>query len=302
MNLLLTTLQHGEEAAESAAANAGGHEAAYRIVEWTNAALGPIALSIEKVVMPPIASLFGGHWTPPAAQEAIPAHVVFAVIGFLVCTVGLWLFRGTLSVERPSNRQQVLEVFVDTIRGLLDDVVGPFGRRYFSIIGAFAVFILIGNLMGEVPGLAAPTGNINVTLALGLVSFVYYVTRGFKQQGIGYLKHFMGGLSGALLPLGFVIFFFEVLSNVIRPATLGIRLFLNMFADHTIAGVFEQIAPWIVPVILPLPLAFFVAFVQTMVFCLLSMVYLSETVPHEEHDHDEHGEHASLAEAQAAHA
>lgn len=300
MNLLLM-MQEGANAAEHAAENAEGHaEGAYRVVELTNAGLGPLALQIEKLVMPPLASLFGAHWTPPPASEAIPPHVVFAVIAFVVCTLGLWAFRGTLSVDKPSTRQQVLEVFVETVRGLLDDVVGPFGRRYLSVIGAFSVFILVGNLMGEVPGLAAPTGNINVTLALGFVSFVYYVTRGFKQQGFGYLKHFTGGLTGALLPLGMVIFFFEILSNFIRPVTLGIRLFLNMFADHTIAGVFEQLAPWIVPILLPLPLAFFVAFVQTMVFCLLSMVYLSETVPHEEHDHDEHGHHASLAEAQAA--
>jgi F-type H+-transporting ATPase subunit a len=73
-----------------------------------------------------------------------------------------------------------------------------------------------------------------------------------------------------------------------------------MFADHTIGGVFDQLAPWIVPVILPIPLAVFVAFVQTMVFVMLSMVYLRETVPHEEHDHDEHGEHASRAEHQVA--
>ena len=147
----------------------------------------------------------------------------------------------------------------------------------------------------------APTGSFNVTLALGLISFAYYVSRGFAQQGIGYLKHFTGGLtSGAFVILGVVIFFFEVLSNIVRPMTLGVRLFLNIFADHTIGGVFDQLAPWIVPVFLPIPLALFVAFVQTMVFIMLSMVYLSETVPHEEHDHDEHGHHASLAEAQAA--
>src|SRR4029078_1896043 len=131
---------------------------------------------------------------------------------------------------------------------------------------AFAVFILIGNLMGEVPGLNAATGFFNVTLALGITASAYYFTRGFKQQGFAYLKHFTGGLTGALLPLGFVIFFFEMLSNFVRPVTLGVRLFLNMFADHTIGGVFETMTPWIVPILLPLPLAVFVALVQTMVF------------------------------------
>lgn len=300
MNLLLMLQEGAEHATEHAAEGGGEHGATPAIVTTINNVIGPATVPIQKAIMSPIYGLFGAHWTPPAHGEEIPAHVIFMLIAFLVCTVGLLLFRGTLSVDRPSNRQQFLEVFVDNIRGMLDDVVGPFGRRYLSVIGAFAVFILVGNLMGLVPGLGAATGSINVTLALGLISFTYYVTRGFKQQGLGYLKHFTGGLSGALLPLGMVIFFFEILSNFIRPVTLGVRLFLNMFADHTIAGVFESISPWILPIILPLPLAVFVALVQTMVFILLSMVYLSETVPHEEHDHDEHGHHKSYAEAHAA--
>jgi F-type H+-transporting ATPase subunit a len=295
MNLLLMIQEGAEHASE-----AGEHGEQLSIVTLVNNVLGPAALAVEKVLMPPFYSLFGATWTPPPASEAIPQHVVLAVIAFIVCTVGVLLFRGTLSVDRPSTRQQVLEVLVETVRGLLDDIIGPYGRQYMAIIGAFTMFILVGNLMGEVPGLAAATANINVTLALGFISFVFFFTRGFKQQGLGYLKHFTGGLTGWLLPLGFVIFFFEMLSTFIRPATLGLRLFLNMFVDHTIAGVFEGIQPWIVPILLPLPLAVFVAFLQTMVFVMLSMVYLAETVPHEEHDHDEHGDHASLAEAQAA--
>ncbi len=300
MNLLLMLQEGAEHATEHAAEGGGEHGATPAIVTMINDVVGPATVPIQKAIMSPIYGLFGAHWTPPAHGEEIPAHVIFMLIAFLVCTVGLLLFRGTLSVDRPTNRQQLLEVFVDNIRGMLDDVVGPFGRRYLSVIGAFAVFILVGNLMGLIPGLGAATGSINVTLALGLISFAYYITRGFKQQGLSYLKHFTGGLTGALLPLGLVIFVFEMLSNFIRPVTLGIRLFLNMFADHTIGGVFESIAPWIVPILLPLPLALFVALVQTMVFILLSMVYLSETVPHEEHDHDEHGEHKSYAEAHAA--
>jgi F-type H+-transporting ATPase subunit a len=293
MNLLMMIQEGAEHASE------GGHEETPAIVTAINHAIGPATVPLQRAIMTPIYSMFGSHWTPPAPGEEIPAQVILALIAFAVCTLGVLLFRGTLSVDRPSNRQQVLEVFVDTIRGMLDDVVGPYGRRYLSVIGAFSVFILVGNLMGEVPGLAAATGNFNVTLALGLISFVYFITRGFKQQGIAYLKHFTGGLSGALLPLGMIIFFFELLSTFVRPFTLGLRLFLNMFVDHTIAGVFESIQPWIVPIFLPLPLAVFVALVQTMVFVLLSMVYLSETVPHDEHEHDEHGHHDALEEAQA---
>jgi F-type H+-transporting ATPase subunit a len=299
MNLLLMVEETAGHAAESAGADAGHHTP--WLVTWINGLIGPATVPNQRAIMETIYGLFGAHWTPPAHGQEIPEHVIFALLAFGICTLGLLLVRGTLSVDKPTNRQQLLEVVVTGVRGMLDDIVGPFGRRYLPIIGAFGLFILVGNLMGMVPGLGAPTGSINVTLGLGLISFAYYVSKGFQQQGLGYLKHFMGGLtSGPLVIVGIVVFFFEVLSNLVRPATLGIRLFLNIFADHQIGGVFESLVPWVVPALLPVPLGLFVALVQTVVFIMLSMIYLSETVPHEEHDHDEHGEHASLAEHQAA--
>lgn len=300
MNLLLMIQEGAGHAAEGAdGADAALHSPA--IVTAINNAIGPATVPLQRAVMEPIYATFGAHWTPPEHGHEIPEHVIFALFTFVLCTLGLLLLRGTLSVDRPSNRQQLLEVAVTGVRGMLDDIVGPFGRKYLPIVGGFGIFILVSNLMGMIPGLGAATASINVTLGLGLIAFAYYIMKGFQQQGVGYLKHFMVGLtSGPLVVMGVVIFFFEVLSNLVRPATLGVRLFLNIFADHQIAGVFESIMPWVLPALLPIPLGLFVALVQTIVFMMLSMIYLSETVPHEEHDHDEHGEHASLAEHQAA--
>jgi F-type H+-transporting ATPase subunit a len=309
MSFLAFLQEHGvENAADAgrdtaAAPHGAGHGEVSPIVTAINDAIGPATVPIQRAVMEPIYGLFGAHWTPPAHGQEIPAHVIMAFVAFLICTLGLWLFRGRLSVDNPSRRQQALEVLVGNVRTMLDEVVGPYGRRYLAVIGAFAVFILVSNFMGLIPLLEAPTGNFNVPLALGICSFGYYITMGFRQQGLGYLKHFTGGIGGGFLaPLAAVIFLIEVVSNFIRPVTLGVRLFLNMFADHTIGGIFSGLMPWLVPILLPIPLAAFVALIQTLVFVVLSMVYLSETVPHEEHDHDEHGEHASLAERQAAHA
>jgi F-type H+-transporting ATPase subunit a len=208
------------------------------------------------------------------------------------------LLRGKLSVDRPSKGQQLLEIIVEQIRSLLDQVIGPYGARYVPVIGGMAIFILIGNLMGLIPGLEAPTMSINVTGALAITSFLYYMSMGFRQQGIRYLKHFTGGLTGAWLPLGIMIFFIELMSNFVRPVTLSVRLFVNMFADHLISQTFLQLAPWLVP-IFTLVLGVFVAFVQTFIFIMLSMVYLSETVPHEEHDSAEEHGHGKVAEAHA---
>ena len=291
--ILALLLQHAAEAAAEHAES--GEHAEPWLVEQANHLLGPLVVSIERVLMPPIYGLFGAHWHEPAANEAIPEHVVFAVISFAICLIGVRLLRGKVSVDRPSKGQHLLEVIVEQIRGLLDQVIGPYGRRYVPVIGAFALFILVSNLIGIIPGLEAPTSSINVTGALGITSFLYYIGTGFRQQGIAYLKHFTGGLSGAMLfAIGPLIFVVEILSNCVRPVTLSLRLFVNMFADHQIGSAFLSMTPQLIP-IFTIVLGVFVSFVQTFIFIMLSMVYLSETVPHEEHDVEEHGH--ELAEA-----
>jgi len=297
--IILALLQEGHEATGTGeqAAAAGEHAAEPWLVEQVNHLFGPMVLNIERAIMPSVYGLFGAHWHEPAPGEmVIPEHVVWVILLFIICVAGVLLLRGRLSIDRPSRGQQLLEIIVEQIRGLLDQVIGPYGCRYVPVIGSFAVFILIGNLMGQIPGLGAPTESINVTGALGLTSFLYFIASGFRQQGLRYLKHFTGGLSGALLfAMGWLIFVVEIVSNCVRPVTLSLRLFVNMYADQKIAGAFLGLVAPIVP-IFTIVLGLFVSFVQTFIFIMLSMVYLSETVPHEEHDVEEHG-HAQEAAA-----
>jgi F-type H+-transporting ATPase subunit a len=298
---ILALLQEGHTAASETAEHAGAtaEHAEPWLVEQANHILGPAVLSIERAIMPPIYGIFGAHWHEPAPGElVIPEHIVWVLVLFIICIPAILLMRGRLSVDRPSKGQQLLEIVVEQIRGLLDQVIGPYGRRYLPVIGSFAVFILIANLMGQIPGLGAPTENINVTGALGITSFLYFIGSGFRQQGLKYLKHFTGGLTGALLiSLGWLIFIVEIVSNTVRPVTLSLRLFVNMYADHKIGGAFMDLIAPIVP-IFTVVLGLFVAFVQTFIFIMLSMVYLSETVPHEEHDDEDHEHpHEALAEA-----
>src|SRR5262245_38888572 len=299
--IILALLQEGHEATGTGeqAAAAGEHAAEPWLVEQVNHLFGPMVLNIERAIMPSVYGLFGAHWHEPAPGEmVIPEHVVWVILLFIICVAGVLLLRGRLSIDRPSKGQQLLEIIVEQIRGLLDQVIGPYGCRYVPVIGSFAVFILIGNLMGQIPGLGAPTESINVTGALGLTSFLYFIASGFRQQGLRYLKHFTGGLSGALLfAMGWLIFVVEIVSNCVRPVTLSLRLFVNMYADHKIGGAFLDLVAPIVPIFTIL-LGVFVALVQMFIFIMLSMVYLSETVPHEEHDTEEHA-HTTEAVAEA---
>jgi F-type H+-transporting ATPase subunit a len=160
--------------------------------------------------------------------------------------------------------------------------------------------------MGTFPLFMAPTASVNVTFALGISSFVYYNYVGISENGL--LKH-LGHFAGPKLPIGMailitpLIFSIELISNMIRPLTLGVRLFANMFADEKIfleiSGLYPPFTQILLPLLL-LVLAVFVAFVQTLVFTLLSMIYISE-VTHPPHEHDdEHGAEHGEAVAAAA--
>jgi len=180
---------------------------------------------------------------------------------------------------------------------LVVSVIGEHGFKYFPVVATFAVLVLISNLMGIFPLFMSPTASVNVTFALGITSFIYYNSVGIRENGI--LKH-LAHFAGPRLPLLMaiiitpLIFAIELVSNMIRPITLGVRLFANMFADEQISSQIANLAPPYTQFLLPvalMPLAVFVAFVQTLVFTLLSIIYLSE-VSHAPHDHDHGGVHS----------
>lgn len=228
-----------------------------------------------------------GVYTP---ENAIPWYTVMFVIACILSVFLIWILKGKLSEDEPGHGQQTLEVSVLAVRSMLEDIVGPHGLQYFPVVMTFAVLIMVSNLMGFFPLFMTPTAATSVTFALGLSSFVYYNYIGIKENGIlGHLKH----LAGPIWWISPLIFSIELISNLIRPFTLGIRLFANMFADEKVLDTISHLAPgityWVVPVLL-MPLSLFVCFIQTFVFVLLSQIYLSE-VSHPPHDaHHEHEE------------
>lgn len=224
-----------------------------------------------------------GEYTP---ENAIPWYTIMFVIACILSVTIIWILKGRLSIEEPGSGQQTLELGVLAVRDMLADIVGPHGLKYFPIVMTFAVLILVSNLMGLFPLFMSPTAATSVTFALGITSFLYYNYVGIAENGIiGHLKH----LAGPIWWISWLIFPIEVISNLIRPFSLGIRLFGNIFADEqvsaTVAGIYPSVTHWLFPVFL-MPLGVFVAFVQTFVFILLSQLYLSEVshAPHEEHD------------------
>ncbi|QQS34303.1 MAG: F0F1 ATP synthase subunit A [Acidobacteriota bacterium] len=250
------------------------------------------------------ANVFG----PYTAENAIPWYTIMFIIACILTVVIVNILKGKLSSEDPGSGQLTLEAGFLAIKGMITSIIGDKGFRHFPVVATFAVLILVSNLMGHFPLFMSPTASVNVTFALGISSFVYYNYIGISENGLfGHIAHFAGPkLPMLMLPITVLIFFIEIISNSIRPLTLGVRLFANLYADEMVFLEISNLAPPFTHFLVPLVITFlgvFVAFVQAFVFTLLSMIYISE-VSHHGHDHDDHHEEETHGEpaAAAAHA
>jgi F-type H+-transporting ATPase subunit a len=151
-------------------------------------------------------------------------------------------------------------------------------QRYLPFVGSLAFFIFFNNALALIPGFAPPTDTLKTNVALALLVFLATHFLGVREHGISYFKHFFGPIL-VLSPLMFLI---EVISHIARPVSLSLRLMGNMAADHKVVAIFFGLVPILVPVPF-LILGILVVVIQTLVFTLLSMVYISMAVAHEEH-------------------
>src|SRR5918996_1338088 len=266
------------------------------IVALVNHYFGEAALKFElaytKPVWDKVLGWFGttpeAAFGPYTAETAIPWYTEMFFIACILSVVIIWILKGKLAESQPGGGQQTLEVSVLTVRNMVEDIIGPHGLKYFPVVMTFAVLILVSNLMGLFPLFMSPTAATSVTFALGLTSFLYYNFIGIAENGLfGHLKH----LAGPIWWIAPLIFPIELISNLIRPFSLGIRLFGNLFADEKVMQTVAYLAPpvtWFAPILI-MPLSVFVALIQTFVFILLSQLYISE-VSHAPHAHV-HGEH-----------
>ncbi|HEX7152991.1 MAG TPA: F0F1 ATP synthase subunit A [Thermoanaerobaculia bacterium] len=210
----------------------------------------------------------------------VPDHVIMALFVLLMSCIIFPLATRRLSKDNPGGFQQFLELIVGGLRDLLKDIVGGHhSERFLYIVGAFATFIFLSNICGLFYFLQPPTGNVNTTFGLSLTAFLYYNYQGIKTQGLGhYLAHF-GGPVLLLAPFMFVI---EIIGHFARILSLGMRLFGNIFGEHTATGIFMGMLPFLVPWPM-MGLGIFGAFLQTFVFIMLTMVYIGGAVTAEEH-------------------
>ena len=182
----------------------------------------------------------------------------------------------------PTGAQNVMETFIGGIIKMGTDTMGEQNARtYMPLIASLAIVIFVSNMMGVIPGFEAPTSNINFTLSLALIVFVYYNYLGIKKNGfVNYFKHFMGPMP-ILAPLMFPI---EIISHISRIVSLSFRLFGAIRGDDMFLMVLLMLVPWILPLSGFFMLTAF-GVLQAFVFSILTYVYIAGSVMME---HDEH--------------
>lgn len=226
-------------------------------------------------------TLVGGQAPSWHSWEPILASLLAAVL-ILLFAVSVRGKIGGESALIPEDKlstrtfaEAFLEYFYELAKSVMD---AERAKKYFPIIGTSALFIFFANVMALIPGAPLATSNLNITLGCGLVVFVLFNYYGIKEQGMGYIKHLMGPawyLAWLILPV-------ELISLTVRPITLAMRLMLNLAVDHLVLAIFMGLVAFLVPI----PVMFLgclVIVVQTLVFTLLTCIYIGLATEHEAH-------------------
>jgi len=211
-----------------------------------------------------------------------PLHISAAGIDAIAYT---WLIIALLAIVSivatkavklvPGGLQNFMEVVVGGIENMIVETMGEHGRPFFPLVATLAIFILVSNLIGLVPGFFPPTANINTTAACAVVVFVMTHVVGVKEHGVKYIKHFMG----PIIWLAPMMFFIEVIGHFSRVISLTLRLFGNMNGHELVLMIFFGLAPFMVP--LPMMLmGVLVSCIQAFVFMLLAMIYIQGSLEH----------------------
>jgi F-type H+-transporting ATPase subunit a len=208
---------------------------------------------------------FENHW--------LKEHhlVVVSYTWFIMAALALFSFLATRRVSiLPGRFQNVMEVVVEGIDTFLTDTMGPEGRKFFPLVATLGIYILTSNLLGLIPGFESPTANLNTTVSLAVVVFAMTHIVGIRVHGIKYVKQFMGPvwwLTPLMMPI-------EIISHLSRPLSLSVRLFGNIMGEDIVLAVVLLLVPLLVP--LPvIVLMIFTSCIQTVVFMLLTMMYIA---------------------------
>lgn len=208
--------------------------------------------------------------------KGLPVHIVhMGVVSAILIGISIYFFiklkrsENYLLPEKRLSLRTFFEIITEFFYDLLEGLMGEEGVKYVPFVTSIFIFILFSNLLGLIPGFYPPTMNINTNAGIAIFVFIAYNYFGFKKHGLSYIKHFMG-------PVIFLAFLFlpiELISHIFRPVSLSVRLFGNIFGDHTALETFTDLVPIGVPVFF-MALGLLVSIIQALIFALLTAVYI----------------------------
>lgn len=275
----------GHAAAEHGAHAAASHAAHPEVLTW-------VGLLAKMLGPGPVSDALLKY------EKVLFAAIIVSLLSFFVVRIAS---RRTDGV--PGRAQAFLEMLVSGLDDFVQSVMGPRGRRYTPFLGTLFIYILVSNLFGLIPLQNSIMGYLTTVVPIAISVFFYVQWTGISQNGLlGYLHHLAGSprdifgwlLAPLMMPL-------HVMGEFIKPLSLSFRLYGNIMAGHVLLAVFmglgiEMLKPLKIPAGIPLHFPFLfleilVGLIQAFVFTLLSTIYISMMLPHEdeEHGHEEHG-------------
>ena len=223
-----------------------------------------------------------------APEVVIPIFGVLDVTGEVIT---MWIIIALLTVlsvvlgkrlkERPGKLQNIVETGIEYLDNSFTANLGKQrARKYFYFLGSLFIFIIFANYSGLIPGvgltkyLKAPTASLSVTAGLGICTFFFLQFSGMKAKGLkGYIKHFISPII-VMLPL-------LALDELIKPVSLSLRLFGNIFGEETVLEQLYEILPIGAPLVM-MALSLLFCALQAIVYTTLVSIYLDEATETEE--------------------
>ena len=233
-----------------------------------------------------------------ASVLCVSQYTFWLFISCIVLVVLMLVYVKKMQLVPHGVFQNGVEYVIDYISNdVLKNILGESWKKHFPFLMTIFFFVLVNNIVGIIPGMKPGTGTISVTAVIAIAVFVYFIAMGVHAKGVGgYIKSFAP--AGVMFPLNLLVGAIEVISTILRPITLAIRLFCNMFAGHVVLGSFailvslfaepliEQVslanavgllpsAVFFVILLIIYAIEMFVAYIQAYVFTMLSAVYIS---------------------------
>lgn len=207
-------------------------------------------------------------------MTGLTQYTFWLIVSSVALLVIMFVFAKRVAVVPHGRFANAVEYVIEYLEN--DVGMGILGkeswRRHLPFLGTLFLFIAINNIIGIIPGMKPGTGTISTTAALALVAFVYFVGVGVKNHGAwGYVKSLAP--SGVMFPLNILIWLIELISTLLRPITLAVRLFCNMFAGHIVLGSFAlMVSLFAEPLISSLSAANVLGAIPSLIFALILFV------------------------------